>query len=74
MTCIMTLLTVLSVFNGSVWNDVEVTTKSKVVAEQNPYVMLKVEVVNDNTLLSKTVSVQCGEDIEANTNSYLKTK
>ena len=74
MTCVMTLLTVLSVFNGSVWNDVEVTTKSKVVAEQNPYVMSKVEVVNDNTLLSKTVSVQCGEDIEATTNSYLKTK
>ena len=74
MTCIMTLLTVLSVWNGSVWNDVDVTTKTKVVAEQNPYVMSKVEVVDDDTLLYKTVSVQCGEDIVATTNSYLKTK
>ena len=74
MTCVMTLLTVLSVWNGSVWNDVDVTTKTKVVAEQNPYVMSKVEVVDDDTLLYKTVSVQCGEDIVATTNSYLKTK
>ena len=74
MTCVMTLLTVLSVFNGSMWNDVEVTTKSKVVAYQNPYVMSKIEVVADDMVLYKTVSVQCGEDIEATTNSYLKTK
>ena len=70
----MTLLTVLSVWNGSVWNDVDVTTKTKVVAEQNPYIMSKVEAVDDDTLLYKTVSVQCGEDIVATTNSYLKTK
>lgn len=74
MTCVMTLLTVLSVFNGSVWNDVEVTTKSKVVVEQNPYIMSKVEAVSDNMILAKTVSVQCGIDIVATTDSFLKTK
>lgn len=74
MTCIMTILTVLSVFNGSVWNDVEVTTKSKVVAKQTPYVMSKVEAISEDTLLYKSVSVQCGEDIIATTDSFLKTK
>ena len=74
MTCVMTVLTVLSVFNGSVWNDVDVRTHSKVVSETNPYVMSKVEVVSDNELLYKTVSVQCGEEIEAKTNSFLSTK
>lgn len=74
MTCIMTVLTVLSVFNGVEWNDTEVTTKSKVVAEQNPYVMSKVEIVADNMLLYKSVSVQCGEEIIATTDSFLKTK
>lgn len=74
MTCIMTVLTVLSVFNGCEWNDVDVRTHSKVIAETNPYVMSKVEVVSDNKLLYKTVSVQCGDVIEAKTNSFLKTK
>lgn len=74
MTCIMTVLAVLSVFNGAEWNDVEVTTKSKVVAEQNPYVMSKVEAVSDNMMLAKTISVQCGTDVVATTDSYLKTK
>lgn len=74
MTCIMTVLAVLSAFNGTVWNDVEVTTKSKVVPEQSPYVMSKVEVVSDDMLLYKTVSVQCGTDVVATTDSYLKTK
>ena len=70
----MTVLTVLSLFNCGVWNDVDVRTHSKIVTEQNPYVMSKVEIVSDNEMLYKTVSVQCGEEIEAKTNSYLKTK
>ena len=74
MTCVMTVLTVLSVFNGSVWNDVDVQTRSKVVAPTTPYIMTKVSAPTVDSLLSKTVSVQCGDEVIATTNSYLKTK
>ncbi len=63
MTCIMTVLTVLSVFNGVQWNDMEVTTKSKVVFNKNEQVSSKVEMLSEDMMKSETRTIKCGEDI-----------
>lgn len=73
MTCIMTVLSVLSVFNGTAWNDIDVRTHSKIVTPQTEYVEAKVSIPSEDTILTKTVSVKCGESLEAKTNSILKT-
>ena len=73
MSCIMTVLSVLSVFNGTTWNDIDVRTHSKIVTEQTEFVETKVSIPSEDTILTKTVSVKCGKSFEAETNSILKT-
>lgn len=62
MSCIMTVLTVMSIFNGSQWNDVEVSTVSKIVIK-NEQISSKVEMLAENLMKTETVTVKCGEDI-----------
>lgn len=71
MSCIMTVLTVLSVFNGSQWNDMEVSTNSKFVLNMNEQVSSKVEMIAEDVMKTETVTVKCGEDIYATTASIL---
>lgn len=71
MGCIMTVLTVLSVFNGSQWNDMEVSTNSKFVLNMNEQVSSKVEMIAEDIMKTETVSVKCGEDIYSVTSSFL---
>lgn len=71
MSCIMTVLTVLSVFNGSQWNDMEVSTNSKFVLNMNEQVSSKIEMITENIMKTETVSVKCGEDIYSVTSSFL---
>lgn len=71
MGCIMTILTVVSVFNGSQWNDVEVSTNSKFVLNMNEQVSSKVEMIAEDIMKTETVSVKCGEDIYSVTSSFL---
>lgn len=71
MGCIMTVLTVLSVFNGSQWNDMEVSTNSKFVLNVNEQVSSKVEMIAEDVMKTETVSVKCGEDIYSVTSSFL---
>ena len=71
MSCVMTVLTVLSVFNGSQWNDMEVSTNSKFVLNMNEQVSSKIEMITENTMKTETVSVKCGEDIYSVTSSFL---
>lgn len=62
MSCIMTVLTVMSIFNGSQWNDVEVSTVSKIVIK-NEQISSKVEMLAENLMKTETVTVKCGEDV-----------
>ena len=71
MTCIMTVLTVLSVFNGTQWNDMEVTTTSKIVYNINEQVSSKVEMIAEDVMKTETTTVKCGEDIYSVTASSL---
>lgn len=71
MSCIMTVLTVLSVFNGSQWNDMEVSTNSKFVLNMNEQVSSKVEMIAKDIMKTETATVKCGEDIYATTASVL---
>lgn len=71
MGCIMTVLTVLSVFNGSQWNDMEVSTNSKFVLNMNEQVSSKVEMIAEDVMKTETVTVKCGEDIYSVTSSFL---
>lgn len=71
MSCILTVLTVLSVFNGSQWNDVEVSTKSKFVLNMNEQISSKVELISENVMKTETTTVKCGEDIYSATTSML---
>lgn len=74
MGCIMTVLTVLSVFNGSQWNDMEVSTNSKFVLNMNEQVSSKVEMIAEDIMKTETITVKCGENIYSNTISTLITK
>ena len=74
MTCVMTILTMLSVFNGTQWSDVEVTTNSRIVYNMNEQISSKVEMITEDLMKSETISVKCGEEVIATTNSYLKIK
>lgn len=71
MTCIMTVLTVLSVFNGAQWNDMEVTTTSKIVYNMNEQVSSKVEMIAEDVMKTETKTIKCGEDIYSVTASSL---
>lgn len=71
MSCIMTILTILSVFNGSQWNDMEVSTNSKFVLNMNEQVSSKVEMIAEDVMKTETVTVKCGEDIYSITSSFL---
>ena len=71
MTCIMTVLTVLSVFNGTQWNDMEVTTTSKIVYNMNEQVSSKVEMIAEDVMKTETKTIKCGEDIYSVTASSL---
>lgn len=71
MTCIMTVLTVLSVLNGAQWNDMEVTTTSKIVYNMNEQVSSKVEMIAEDIMKTETITVKCGEDIYSVTASSL---
>ncbi len=62
MNCIITILTVLSVFNGNQWHDIEVSTISKF-TNMNEQVSSKVELLSDNVMKTETVTIKCGEDI-----------
>jgi len=66
----MTVLTVMSIFNGSQWNDVEVSTVSKIVTK-NEQISSKVEMLAENLMKTETVTVKCGEDIYSVTASSL---
>ena len=70
MSCIMTVLTIMSIFNGSQWNDVEVSTVSKIVTK-NEQISSKVEMLAENLMKTETVTVKCGEDIYSVTASSL---
>lgn len=71
MSCIMTVLTVMSIFNGSQRNDVEVSTNSKVLMNKNEQVSSKVEMLAENLMKTETVTIKCGEDIYSATASVL---
>ena len=70
MSCIITVLTVLSVFNGSQWNDVGVTTVSTF-TDMNEQVSSKVEMIAEDIMKTETTTVKCGEDIYSVTASTL---
>lgn len=70
MSCIMTVLTVLSVFNGSQWNDVGVSTVSTF-TDMNEQVSSKVEMIAEDVMKTETVTVKCGKDIYSATASVL---
>lgn len=74
MNCIMTVLTVFSVFTGGQWGDVEVSTNSKFVTNMNEQVSAKVEMLSETYRKSETITVTCGSDIYATTASVLETK
>lgn len=72
MNCILTTLTVLSVFNGMQWNDMEVSTNSKFVYNMNEQVSSKIEMLSKDMMKTETVTVKCGDSIYAITDSYLE--
>ena len=47
MACIATTLTLLSVLTGGEWNDVSVTTNSRIVTNMNEQVSAKVEMITE---------------------------
>lgn len=63
MSCIITVLTIMSIFNGSQWNDVEVSTNSKIVEDRNEQVSSKIEFMAENLMKKETMTIKCGEDI-----------
>lgn len=71
MSCIVTVLTIMSIFNGTQWNDVEVSTNSKIVIDRNEQVSSKIEFLAENLMKKETVTVKCGEDIYSVTTSNL---
>lgn len=71
MSCIVTVLTIMSIFNGIQWNDVEVSTNSKIVIDRNEQVSSKIEFLAENLMKKETVTVKCGEDIYSVTTSSL---
>ena len=71
MSCIVTVLTIMSIFNGTRWNDVEVSTNSKIVIDRNEQVSSKIEFLAENLMKKETVTVKCGEDIYSVTTSSL---
>lgn len=74
MSCIMTVLAVLSVFNAGQWNDVEVSTNSKVVFNVNEQISSKVEMLAEDIMKTETITVKCGKDIYSVTTSSLVTE
>ena len=70
MNCILTILTVVSIFNGNQWNDVEVSTLSKL-TNMNEQISSKVELLSENKMKTETITVKCGEDIYSVTTSTL---
>lgn len=70
MNCILTILTVVSIFNGNQWNDVEVSTVSKL-TNMNEQISSKVELLSENKMKTETITVKCGEDIYSVTTSTL---
>lgn len=70
MNCILTILTVVSIFNGNQWNDVEVSTVSKL-TNMNEQISSKVELLSENKMKTETITVKCGEDIYSVTISTL---
>ncbi len=70
MSCILTILTVMSVFNGSQWVDVEVSTKSRFTV-MNEQISSKVELIAEDVMKTETRSVNCGENVYAVTTSTL---
>lgn len=70
MNCILTILTVVSIFNGNQWNDVEVSTISKL-TNMNEQISSKVELLSENKMKTETITVKCGEDIYSITTSTL---
>ncbi|MBO4622362.1 MAG: hypothetical protein J5691_00610 [Bacilli bacterium] len=71
MACIATTLTLLSVLTGGEWNDVSVTTNSRIVTSMNEQVSAKVEMITDTVRKSETFMVVCGEDLYSATTSAL---
>ena len=71
MNCVMTTLTILSLFNGFQWNDVEVSTDIKLVSNMNEQVISKIEMLADDFKKSETITVKCGEELYAITSSVL---
>ena len=70
MNCILTILTVVSIFNGNQWNDVEVSTVSKL-TNMNEQISSKVELLSENKMKTETITVKYGEDIYSVTTSTL---
>ena len=74
MTCIATTLTIISVFTGGVWNDISVSTNSKVLTRRmNEQVSTKIEMLSDTKRKSESFTVTCGQDVHAATASILET-
>lgn len=71
MNCIMTILTVLSVFDGSQWNDIEVSTNSKFTLNMNEQISSKIEMLTENLMKTEIIAVKCGDDIYSATSSTL---
>ena len=53
------------------WNDMEVTTTSKIVYNINEQVSSKVEMIAEDVMKTETTTVKCGEDIYSVTASSL---
>lgn len=70
MNCILTVLTILSVFNGNQWNDIEVSTISKL-TNMNEQISSKVEFLSENMMKTETTTVKCGKNIYSVTTSTL---
>lgn len=75
MTCIATTMTVISLFVGGAWNDISVTTNSRVLTRaMNQQVSSKIEMLSDVKRKTEVFTVTCGQDVYAATTSILETK
>lgn len=74
MSCIITTLTVVSALSNGIWNDIEVTTNSKLVDVMNEQISTSIEMVSETKRISKTKTVTCGENVYSVTNSILEVE
>ena len=71
MTCILTVLTVLSVLTNGQWTDIEATTSSRVMANMDEELVTNTVMLTNDIMKKETRMVVCGENVYATTASIL---